>query len=330
MNKPEYAILPIENHELWECYKKGQKSMWYADQINFEKDVKDLNKISEDELSSISNVLTFFAVGEHAILDGISDNFFNNYLIPIESKCFYGYQSHNETIHAETYWTMIKALFGEGHELRTLIDKVENMKGVQEKRKWAKKYLKDELSSDPVVDMFYILFAQALIENVFFSVSFTYMQWYKTRNLFPGMTTANEYISRDEGGHVSHGCLLFLYFVKKYPEVRSKINNEILYTMAKEAVSTEKIFVDDVLHIDYTQMSKRKLYQYVEFIGNMTLQMVLLDPIFNTKKCPIDYMENLITQTLDNFFEVESTNYNTLGGSNIQYNNVKLEKLEDF
>ena len=59
------------------------------------------------------------------------------------------------------------------------------------------------------------LIAFAAVEGIFFSGSFCSIFWLKKRGLMPGLSTSNEFISRDEGLHCDFACLLYGMFKHK-------------------------------------------------------------------------------------------------------------------
>ena len=49
----------------------------------------------------------------------------------------------------------------------------------------------------------------ACVEGILFSGPFCAIYWFKKRNLFPGLTLSNEFISRDEALHAEFACHLY-------------------------------------------------------------------------------------------------------------------------
>lgn len=67
MNK--YVILPIQENDLWEMYKKAQASFWTAEEIDLTSDMTDWkNKLNNDERHFIKHVLAFFASADGIVV----------------------------------------------------------------------------------------------------------------------------------------------------------------------------------------------------------------------------------------------------------------------
>ena len=49
----------------------------------------------------------------------------------------------------------------------------------------------------------------AIVEGLFFSLSFASIFWIKKKNILPGLCLSNEYISRDESLHVAQAVMSY-------------------------------------------------------------------------------------------------------------------------
>ncbi|AUO15213.1 WSSV449 [White spot syndrome virus] len=57
-------------------------------------------------------------------------------------------------------------------------------------------------------DLAELIVAFAAVEGIFFSGAFASIFWIKNRGILPGLTSSNEFISRDEGLHRDFACML--------------------------------------------------------------------------------------------------------------------------
>ena len=80
----------------------------------------------------------------------------------------------------------------------------------------------------------------------------------------PGLSFANELISRDEGLHCDFACLLYSQLTNKLP---LKTVQEII----AEAVETEKEFVTESLPVRLIGMNGDLMCQYIEFVADRLL-----------------------------------------------------------
>jgi len=98
---------------------------------------------------------------------------------------------------------MIDTFIREEEEKTRLFNAIDTIPCIERKARWAQKWIQDKKSSFATR-----LIAFAAVEGIFFSGSFCSIFWLKQRGLMPGLTTSNEFISRDEGLHTDFACLL--------------------------------------------------------------------------------------------------------------------------
>jgi len=60
-NKRRFVLFPIQYKEIWEHYKRHEKSFWRAEEIDLSQDERDWHKLSSDEQHFLKHVLAFFA-----------------------------------------------------------------------------------------------------------------------------------------------------------------------------------------------------------------------------------------------------------------------------
>ena len=121
------------------------------------------------------------------------------------------------------YSILIDTYIENGDEKKYLFEAIENIESVKMKANWAFKWIE---SGDCFAER---LVAFAAVEGIFFSGSFCAIFWLKKRGLMPGLTSSNEFISRDEGMHTDFACLL-------YKHMNNKLTNERIIEIIDEAV----------------------------------------------------------------------------------------------
>ncbi len=311
-----YVLFPIKHKGIWELYKKHKAVFWTAEEIDFEKDLNDWNKLSENEKHFIKNILAFFAGSDGIVLENIVERFMNEIKIP-EARCFYGFQIAMENIHSETYSLMIDTYIKDNKEKDHLFNAIEQIPCVKNKAEWAIKWMKDEVSNFATR-----LIAFAIVEGVFFSGSFCAIFWLKNRGLMPGLTFSNELISRDEGLHTDFA--VFLY--KNY--IVDKLQQDLVYDIINEAVSIEKDFIINSLPCNLIGMNSHLMEQYIEFVADRLLIQLGYERIWNVEN-PFDFMEMISMTGKTNFFEKRVSDY-AKTGVGIDRELMKFSLEEDF
>jgi len=312
-NKDRFVLLPIKYPEIWKMYKKHEASFWTAEEIDLSPDLKDWERLSNDERHFIKHVLAFFAASDGIVNENLAVNFMKEVQLP-EARCFYGFQIMIENIHSETYSLLIDTYIKDPIEKNRLFHAIDSVPCVQKKAEWALKWINDGSFAERLV-------AFAAVEGIFFSGSFCSIFWLKKRGLMPGLSFSNELISRDEGLHCDFACLL-------YSMLETKLSQERIHAIIRDAVENEHEFVTDALPVSLIGMNSKLMCQYIEFVADRLLVALGYDKIYNATN-PFDFMETISLQGKTNFFEKRVAEYQKAGVMNTkEQQEFKLD--EDF
>ncbi|KAK2077981.1 Ribonucleoside-diphosphate reductase small chain C [Prototheca wickerhamii] len=289
-----YTMFPIKFPEVWEMYKKAEASFWTAEEVDLGNDMKDWEKLNDNEKHFISHVLAFFAGADGIVLENLGVRFMKEVTIP-EARAFYGFQIAIENIHSEMYSLLLETYIKDGRQKDMLFHAIDTVPVVKKKAEWAMKWIG---SADRFAER---LIAFACVEGIFFSGSFCSIYWVKKRGLMPGLTFSNELISRDEGLHTDFACLL-------YSLLHERLSQERLAEIVLEAVAIEKEFICDALPVDLIGMNAGLMGQYIEFVADRLL-VALGNPKHYKVANPFDWMELISLQGKTNFFEKRVGDY---------------------
>lgn len=337
-----YTIFPIKYHNLWEFYKRHEASFWTAEEVRLSDDLSDWNeKLNDDERYFIKNVLAFFAGSDGIVNENLVTNFYNEVQIP-EARAFYTVQMMMESIHSETYALLIDTYILDSIEKQKLFSAIETIPAVKKKAEWALKWIEEGSTTVATLPLYvleglkklqtrsrklmidedfdvqsvyeYFLrdrpgFAQRLIaficvEGIFFSGSFCAIYWLKNRNLLPGLCTSNEFISRDENLH----CEFAIELYKTLVDNDSKVDQEIVHNIFKEAVDIEKEFVTESLPVSLIGMNAELMKEYIEYVADRWLVLLGYDKLYDASN-PFTFMELISLGGRTNFFEVVVSEY---------------------
>ena len=297
-NSGRYVLFPIQNNEIWEMYKKHMASFWVATEIDLSADIKDWEKLSNNEKHFIKWVLAFFAASDGIVLENLTENFINDVQLP-EARCFYGFQAAMENVHSETYSLLIDTYIKDQKEKNKLLNAIETIPCIKQKANWALDWMNNDA---PFIQR---LVAFACVEGIFFSGSFCSIFWLKKRGLMPGLTFSNELISRDEGLHTDFACLL-------YRQAKHKMPEDLVHQLVKEAVDCEKNFIIDALPCALIGMNSILMKQYIEFVADRLLRELGHSKFYNVTN-PFSFMQMISMQGKTNFFEKRVSEYQKAG-----------------
>ena len=290
-----FTTFPIRYPDLWSLYKKAVGSFWTVEEIDLAADLKDWDKLTDDERHFIKMVLAFFAASDGIVMENIDMNFSKDVQIA-EARSFYSYQGFNESIHSETYSLMIDKLVRDPEEKASLFGAIEHVPAVKKKAEWALRWLSNDV---PFVQR---LVAFACVEGIFFSGSFCAIFWLKKRGLMPGLSFSNELISRDEGLHQEFAVTL-------YHNLKEKLDDNTIFQIVVEALDIEKEFITEALPCRLIGMDADSMTEYIKFVAQRLLVQLGVTQHSIVATNPFDWMETISLEGKTNFFEKRVGDY---------------------
>lgn len=290
-----FTTFPIRYPDLWSLYKKAVGSFWTVEEIDLAADLKDWDKLTDDERHFIKMVLAFFAASDGIVMENIDMNFSKDVQIA-EARSFYSYQGFNESIHSETYSLMIDKLVRDPEEKASLFGAIEHVPAVKKKAEWALRWLSNDV---PFVQR---LVAFACVEGIFFSGSFCAIFWLKKRGLMPGLSFSNELISRDEGLHQEFAVTL-------YHNLKEKLDDNTIFQIVIEALDIEKEFITEALPCRLIGMDADSMTEYIKFVAQRLLVQLGVTQHSIVATNPFDWMETISLEGKTNFFEKRVGDY---------------------
>lgn len=332
-----YTVFPIKYPNLWSFYKKHEATFWTVEEVRLTDDLVDWNdRLNDNERYFVKNILAFFAASDGIVNENLVVNFYNEVQIP-EARAFYTIQMMMESIHNEQYSVLIDTYIIDSDEKMRLFNAIETIPAVAKKAEWALKWIQEgsmlqelipkqhleqltnfhinnqDSIAPPLLDaLTYItrqrpslsqrLLAFICVEGIFFSGSFCAIYWLKNRGLMPGLSTANQFISRDENMHAE-------FAIELYKMLEERLDEQIVHAIFKEAVTIEKEFITDSLPVSLIGMNCNLMSQYIEYVADRWLVLLGYNKIYSTPN-PFGFMELISVNTKSNFFEVNVSEYN--------------------
>jgi ribonucleotide reductase beta subunit family protein with ferritin-like domain len=298
-----FVLHPIQHHKLWDLFKQQQQVLWTTEEIDFTQDRLDWTKMDKETQDFMLTIIAFFAGSDILIIDNCMDQFLSEVTVA-ECKMFYSLQAFVESIHSETYSTMLSE-FGGGrfNELRNAIVNIPSIKG---KADWARKYMD---KSQPYGVR---LLAFTIFEGVLFSASFCSIYWLRTKNLCHGLTYSNELIARDEALHATFG-------VEMFNMLRERPSDEKIKQVLDEAITLEMNFVDEALPKKLSGINAKSMKEYVKYVGDHLLQRLKVKAAYGAAN-PYPWMDMISIDSKSNFFEKRVAEYSlsTVGNNAIE------------
>jgi ribonucleoside-diphosphate reductase beta chain len=294
-NPDRFVIFPIKHTDIWAKYKQHMSVFWTPEEIDLSKDMKDWERLSDNERHFIKNILGFFAGSDGIVMENLATRFTREVQLP-EAKFFYACQNLLEAVHSETYSLLIDTYISDKKEKDELLRATSTIPCVKKKAEWALAWI-----DSPDADFATRLMGFAAVEGIFFSGAFCAIFWLKQRGLMPGLTLSNEFIARDEGIHTDFACLL-------YSKIANKLDKKKAYKIIKDAVKIEKQFITKSLPCELIGMNADLMSQYIEFVADRLLLQLGYPKAYKAAN-PFPFMERISLENKDNFFEKRVSTY---------------------
>ncbi len=310
-----FVIFPLKHTDIWQKYKHHIAVFWTPEEIDLSKDMKDWEKLNDNERHFIKHILGFFAGSDGIVMENLATRFMREIQVP-EAKFFYACQNLMEAIHSETYSLLIDTYIQDKHEKSDILRAIQTIPCVKKKAEWALAWIENEEA-----DFATRLLGFAAVEGIFFSGAFCAIFWLKQRGVMPGLTLSNEFIARDEGLHTEFACLL-------YNKIQNRLSKQKAVKIIREAVKIEKHFITKALPCELIGMNAKLMGQYIEFVADRLLLQLGYPKVYNSTN-PFSFMENMSLENKDNFFEKRVSTYAkaTVGK---KAEDMKFKVTEDF
>jgi ribonucleotide reductase beta subunit family protein with ferritin-like domain len=297
-----YTFLPIYNQWYYDHYKRQLATFWTVEEVDLSKDRDQFqNKLSEPERQFVKNILAFFAASDGIVAENLDLNFIDEITYKEVKTCL-RFQAMMEDIHGEMYSRLIDTLIDDSKEKDTLFNAIINIPCISQKAEWARKWTNGTEAS-----LAKRLVAWACVEGIHFSGSFCAIYWLKKRNLLPGLTLSNEFISRDESCHTETSIRLYNDLK---PEER--LDNLVVREIIEEAVAIETVFITESISCSMLGMNVDMMKQYIKYVSDRIMIQLGYDKIYKVAN-PFDFMENISIETKTNFFENRVAAYSKAG-----------------
>ena len=304
VSEQRFVLHPIRHSDVFQMGKDAIDSFWKVEELDFSNDKQEFKKMKEDEQHFIKQILAFFASADGIVIENLVDNFCSEVQLP-EARYFYGYQTFNEQIHAETYAKLLEVYIGNEDEVNRLLEESRSSPAVMAKTEFAKKHFDIPVTEEPdrYKNFAKRLVAFACVEGINFSSSFCGIFWIKHMGYeCNALTLSNEFISRDEGLHRN-------FAVKLYNKFLHNLTAEEIVNIVKESVRVEEIWVrNSALPNRLTGMNQDLMCQYVKHTANLLLNDLGVAAYWKVSN-PFDFVDQISIGSKTNFFERRVSEY---------------------
>ena len=353
-NPVNVARYDQQKFEIFEKLIEKQLSFfWRPEEIDVSKDRIDYTKMSEHERHIFISNLKY-----QTLLDSIQGRSPNVALLPLvslpELETWIETWAFSETIHSRSYTHIIRNITNDPY---LIFDDIVANKDIVERAEYTSRYYDDLINYQQAYNLhgegvhktdvgeldinlrdlkkklYLCLMSVNVLEAIRFYVSFACSFAFAERGLMEGNAKIIKFIARDEQLHLSstQHMINLIRTGQDDPEM-AEIAEECKQDAAdmfKEGAEQEKEWAE-YLFKDGSMLGLNKdiLCQYVEYITDVRVKAIGIDPIFNANKNPIPWMKTWLASDTVQVApqEVEISSY-LVGQVDSE---VNVEDLGDF
>ncbi|MCB9362395.1 ribonucleotide-diphosphate reductase subunit beta [Candidatus Woesearchaeota archaeon] len=303
-------VSPLKHPFADEIFKTMLKNTWVPQEVPMGKDVEMWNTpgaLTEQEKRVYERSLAFVSN-----LDGIQTN---NLVINItrqitspEVSLAIVRQAYEEALHVHSYATMIEALNLNPEDVYGLYRKDmelynKNKRILQSFGKIAKPdfktgtFEKDQLFLEACV-------ANIVLEGIYFYSAFLIFYIFRRNNKMPGSADMIQFINRDEDMHLKLFISITNTIKEEQPELWTEGFQKEVRKIITDAVDLEYEWGKSCIGDGILGLTPENLREYLQFIGDMRLQMIGLPKKWNSKN-PFPWIDEITQSSMIevNFFE---------------------------
>jgi len=286
----------------FDAWEKQQQIHWIPAEIPMSEDVKDWrNKLSDTEISFLTQIFRFFTQADIEVSGGYLDNYihyFKNNEIRMMLTAF----ANIETVHIAAYATLIETLGLPDSEFSKFLEYEEMVKKSNFLQSFSIENETEVLKTLAVYSGF--------TEGLQLFASFAMLLNFPRFNLMKGMGQVVTWSVRDESLHCESMIKLFHEFSNETGKLNTALKNEIR-DIAIEMVDLENAFIDLAFGIsDQKELSPQEVRNYVKYICDWRLKQLGISPIFKIEEYPLPWLRPILNGVEhSNFFEQRATEY---------------------
>lgn len=287
------------------------KTHWPASEINYDKDSEHYESFSrstkqcdKDMISFVDNILCLFQQLDGLVIENLHENFVHELSKYKEIRDFFIVQENNELVHSQSYGDQMNACIRDSNKIDEMIKAdISKYPAVHKIIEWSSKWMNKDL---PITER---QVAFAAIEGIIFTAAFVAIYRLKEYNIFPGITKANEFISKDEALHTSAGILFYQHISKN--SSLAPLSTERFHEIIDSATNLACEFARDAVQPDLIGLKLQDLEAYMYLTGNKLCSDFGYPVLYDKTKayCVFDWMEKICMMNTTNFFEGRVTEY---------------------
>lgn len=299
----ERIYKPFKYPWAYDAWSTQQRIHWIPEEVSLHEDIRDWRqKLSDPERNLLTQIFRFFTQSDVEVQNCYMENY-GRIFKPTEVKMMLAAFSNMETIHIAAYSYLLDTIGIPEAEYQAFL-KYKQMKDKFDHLQ--------EFNVNSQVDIAKTLAVfGAFTEGLQLFASFAILLNFPRFNKMKGMGQIVAWSARDETLHTLSIIQLFRTFLQENPEVDTP---ELKAQITKEcqiSVELEDAFIDLAYEAgDVEGLGASEVKAYIRYIADRRLKQLGYDPIYDTEKNPLPWMDEMLNGVEHtNFFENRVTEY---------------------
>lgn len=290
-----------------QLYKQMREKFWIPTRIDLTADVNCFNLLTNGERRAYNGVLSYLTY-----LDSVQETMLPQIgqvmSAPAVKHCI-NQQCYFEGIHNESYKYMIETIYPE-QERDSIYYLWESDKVLAKRCQLITSYYQQYCENKTDENYLYALFADYLLEGLYFYNGFALFYTLSSRQLMQGTADIISLINRDELDHVRLFSKLLTEAFKEFPHSKDKLLEMVHSAVQQEIEWTQHVCGDDILGIP-----PKAPVAYTKYLADLRLRAIGMEPLYGQTTNPYGHLEKIANTGNDanikgNFFEATVTEYN--------------------
>ena len=287
----------------YDAWLTQQRIHWLPEEVPLAEDVKDWHKkLTGAERNLLTQIFRFFVQADVEVNNCYMKHY-SQVFQPTEVQMMLAAFSNMETIHIAAYSHLLDTIGMPAAEYEAFLKYGEMKDKYDYMQEWGVETKADIAKTLAVFGAF--------TEGLQLFASFAILMNFPRFNKMKGMGQIVTWSARDETLHTNSIVRLFNTFVHENPEIWNDEMKNDLYEACKIVVSHEDAFIDLAFEMGGVEgLEAQEVKDYIRYIGNRRLEQLNLEPLFDIKKNPLPWMDEMLNGIEHmNFFEGRATEY---------------------
>ena len=290
-------------------YRQAMNNFWIPEEINLAQDLKDYNKLTNDERTAYDKILSFLIFLDSIQTANLSN--INNYITASEVNLCLTIQAFQEAVHSQSYSYMLDTICSP-EKRNEILYQWKDDKILLERNKFIGELYNNFLREPNKYNLVKTIMANYILEGIYFYSGFMFFYNLERNGKMPGSAQEIRYINRDENTHL----WLFRNIIKELQKEEPGLFNDDLkkelVDMMKKGVKNEIAWGHYVIGDNIQGINKKLIEDYIKYLGNLRLSAIGLPKIYDgydeNPALWVDVLADANSVKTD-FFEAKSTAY---------------------